>query len=90
MDLIKRLEMLLTLCEQYNLSSGDTEMPAWLLALIPVLLPLLKSLIDKERKAAAGGRDGLVSIILNEFEKSGTINESTMKAAAAEYVRCCA
>lgn len=65
-------------------------MPAWLLALLPMLLPLFKSLIDKERKAAAEGRDGPVSIVLNDYEKNGTVGEPTMKAAAAEYVRCCA
>lgn len=64
-------------------------MPAWLLALIPLIMPLLKSLLDKEKKALKAGHDGPLTVLLNGYEKTGELNEATMKAAAESYVRCC-
>lgn len=58
------------------------------MALIALLLPLLKSLVEKERASATAGFDGPMTVYLAALA-AGKEPQEAFKAFCECYVRCC-
>lgn len=58
------------------------------LAFLQLLLPLLKSLVEKERAAAVAGFDGPLVTYL-AAQAAGKEPQEAFKAFCVSYLRCC-
>lgn len=57
-------------------------------ALIALILPLLKSILEKEKAAVKAGVEGPATAYFKAADE-GQSPQDCLKAAAASYVRCC-